>query len=292
MNIPAEILKKLELIRNLPTLPAVVEKLATTMNDPNSDAQQVANIIEDDPAIMTRILKVVNSAFYASSEEVTSVQHAVARMGMTTVSNLAMTTSVFSAFDAQDDEMFNIEDFWRHSISSGIAAGVVYERAREHIPRRYTKEVLRLAGLLHDIGKIVMIQYLHDDFTKALALAKSSGIPLEQAETQVLNTNHCQIGAWLGAKWNLSNELLQVIEFHHEPESGDEKYSALVSLVHIANYICNQQTIGDSGNSAAPAFLQGAWKQLGLSVSDISDVVDLVNEEAAKSEVLMSFVKE
>jgi putative nucleotidyltransferase with HDIG domain len=292
MNIPAEILKKLELIRNLPTLPAVVEKLGTTVSDPNSDAQQVADIIEDDPAIMTRILKVVNSAFYAGSEEVTSVQHAVARMGMTTVSNLAMTTSVFSAFDAQDDEMFNIEDFWRHSISSGIAAGVVYERAREYIPRRYTKEVLRLAGLLHDIGKIVMLQYLHDDFTKALNLAKSSGIPLIDAETQVLNTNHCQIGAWLGAKWNLSNELLQVIEFHHEPESGDEKDSALVALVHIANYICNQQTIGDSGNSAAPAFLQGAWKQLGLSVSDISDVVDLVNEEAAKSEVLMSFVKE
>jgi putative nucleotidyltransferase with HDIG domain len=292
MNIPAEVLKKLELIRNLPTLPAVVEKLGTTMSDPNSDAKQVANIIEDDPAIMTRILKVVNSAFYASSEEVTSVQHAVARMGMTTVSNLAMTTSVFSAFDAQDDEMFNMEDFWRHSISSGIAAGVVYERAREHIPRRYTKEVLRLAGLLHDIGKIVMIQYLHDDFTRALALAESSGIPLVQAETQVLNTNHCQIGAWLGAKWNLSNELLQVIEFHHAPESGDEKYSAIVALVHIANYICNQQTIGDSGDSAAPAFLQGVWKQLGLSVSDISDVVDLVNVEADKSEVLMSFVNE
>ncbi len=156
------IYSRLEKIRNLPTLPAVVNRLGTEVRNSRSDAVRIAAIIEDDPSMMARILKVVNSVFYASAEPITSVQQAVARMGLTAINNVALSTSVFSTFEKDDKAEFNREAFWRHSISTGIAAGVLHDQAGERLSRRYPSDLLHLAGLLHDIGKIVFEQF----FTK------------------------------------------------------------------------------------------------------------------------------
>ncbi len=291
-NTKNEIYKKLETIRDLPTLPTVVQKLGEMIRDPNSGAARIAGLIEDDPAIMTRILRVVNSAFYAGAEKVTSVQHAVARMGMRAVNNIAMSTSVFSAFGPNDSSAMQREEFWRHSICTGIAASVVYDKARQNVKLRYSKDILHLAGLLHDIGKIVLDEYFNDAFTSALDNAKQNRIPLLQAEQQTLGVDHTEIGLWLAKKWQLSDDLVQVISMHHDPDKTTDEYWGITALCHIANYTCNQQKLGDAGDSESPSFSEHIWKQLGLSVADISDLVDQIEEESSKSEILMEFAKE
>lgn len=283
------IFKQLEGIDNLPTLPAVVQELGKAIRDPNSDAKRIGGIIEDDPSIMARILKVVNSAYYGSAEPITSVQAAVARMGMRAVNNIAMSTAVFSAFDNKEKGLFNREEFWRHSISSGLAAVVVYERSQENLGSRFGKDVLHLMGLLHDIGKIIYDQFFHEQFELALRCAAEEKIPLCDAERKVIGADHAEVGAWFGMKWNLSSELLQVIRWHHEPEHTDVEDWEMVAICHTADYICNFEHIGNSGN-VSPSFQQSVWKRLGLGVSDIESVVEDVKEASKDSEILMSFV--
>jgi HD-like signal output (HDOD) protein len=299
-----EMIRKLDQVRNLPTLPVVIDKLRYATRDPDFDAARIAGIIQDDPSMMARILRVVNSVLYRGLEPVNTLPSAVSRMGLNAISNIAMATAIFSLFGKSGEKEFDREEFWRHSISTGIAICVLYDQCESKLAKRYGKDILHLVGLLHDIGKIVLDQFFHDEFVRSAAagkivlnefvrsvnVAKEKSIPLIQAEKEVMGADHVRIGAWLGMRWNLSQEMLQVIRWHHDPDSSDREHRELVMLCHLANYICNIKRIGDGGDTAAPVFQQDVWTKLGLSVRDIPDIVDEVVEESKQSEILMSFV--
>lgn len=284
------IFRELQKIDDLPTLPRVIEELGQVIRDPNSDARRVSRIIEDDPAITARVLKTVNSAFYSGNTRIGSVQEAVARMGMRAVNNVAISTSVFAALGDGSDGPFDREEFWRHSIVCGIGAVVLYERAKPGLNMRCGRDVLHLAGLLHDMGKIVLDRFFHDDFAAALRLSEGEHRSLVDAEEEVIGVNHAEVGSWLGLRWKLTPDLLQVIRWHHETESADaeHRHRELVRLVHTANYICNLEKIA-SGGDAHPAYDNAVWKSLGLTVADIPGVVEEVRAGAAESEVLTAF---
>jgi putative nucleotidyltransferase with HDIG domain len=289
MHTQEEIIGILDQVSTLPTIPLVIQKISEVVRDPSSDARSVARVIEDDPAIMARILKVVNSALYSSDIEIDSVSQAVARMGMVAVNNLALSTTVFSMFSENDDVAFDRQEFWRHSICTGIASCVIQNRAKSALKTRHLPETLRLAGLLHDIGKVVMEQYLFTEFHEAVDAARKRPAPLYQVEQELVGADHAYIGAWLAKKWGLGEELVQVIRWHHDPESASEEHREKVILCHVANYICNQQKLGDGGDLEMPILVQHLWKKLGLSVADISSIMDEILEESRKSEILLAF---
>ncbi len=279
--------KRLERIKDLPTLPLVIDRLSKAVRDPNSDARRIAGIINDDPVIMARVLRVANSAFYGTTEPITSLQLAVSRMGMRALSNIALSTAVISSMGKQTEGAFDWNAFWRHSICCGLAAAVINERAAKPMGRRYGKDVLHLAGLLHDVGKLVMARYFHAEFERAMARAARDRIPLWKAERDEMGADHAQIGAWLGVRWQLPEESLQVMRWHHQPSDADESARPLVFLVHAANYICNQQSLGVSGDMV-PEFESGVWRAMGLGVGDIPEMQDKIVEAAKQSEVFLT----
>lgn len=284
------IFERLDSIEDLPSIPAVIIKLTEAIQDIESSANDVSKIMEEDPAIMTRVLKVVNSAFYSnsfSSNPITNVKHAIVRLGFDTVRNIALTTSIFSIFKEDHAQVFNRKAFWKHSICTGIVANVVYgysDRENQKIPQ----ESVALAGLLHDIGKIVMEQYFYDLFTKVLSFGQEKGLPIYLIEHEALGTSHSEIGAWLAKKWKLNADLVACIEYHHDPMAAPEEYRDMVGLVHIADYICNLKKLGQSGNVKPPEFNQQVWEHLGLDVSMIDKIMEVVDQEEKKSEILLA----
>ncbi len=291
MVISTDIKVKLETIKNLPTLPVVLERARQVMNDPQSDARRLARIIEDDPSMVTRILRIVNSPLYAGREPINSLELAIARLGWNAVNNIALTTSVFLSFGHdKGEEGFDRECFWRHCISTGIVSSVLYEYCQSHIAKAYSKDLFHLVGLVHDIGKIIFDQYFHDDFIRALKIRDEKKCPLKNAEFAVFNVTHSEIGGWLAEKWNLPSEIVAAIMYHHDPMAVDKEYKSLVLLCHSANYICNHQKIGDGGDLLSPELYEDTWKNLGLTVYDIVDIVERAREEASKSEILMALL--
>ncbi len=285
----ATVFDRLDKVKDLPTLPAVLEKLNTELRNPQTGTNRIAAIIEDDPAMMARILKVVNSPVYSSGQPITSLQLAVTRMGLNAVKNVALATSVFTAFTGQTVMTnFNRNEFWRHSICTGVAINVLSVRYKASLKKRYGKDLLHLVGLLHDIGKIIFAHYFADDFTVAIHLAQEQYVPLIEAEEESLGMGHEAVGAWLGRKWNLSPELLAAIKGHHRPETIEPENRELAELCYYANAICNLAKLGNGSDPVVPDIYAGAEKQFKIRPEELPDIIRETRESAGQSEVLMS----
>lgn len=284
----ASIIQRLGSIQNLPTLPRVVYELDRIVRDPNSNSGDVSKLIQDDPSMMSRILKVVNSSFYGFPREIDNIHQAVVLLGMEAVKNLALTTAVFTTFRKRGSDGLNRNEFWRHSVSVGIATRILYEMIEPKLSFREPRESLHLCGLVHDIGKIVFEQFFHNEFTDAINYAAEQNIPLYQGERALIGIDHAEVGAWMARKWNLPAKIEAVAHWHHAPDGAPPEFRPLAHICHIANYICNQEKLGFSG-TLVPAFEQSFFlSEKGVTIEAILDTVSHIRSEAAESEVLLA----
>ncbi len=287
---PHELLKIFESAEDLPTLPEVAIRLQELVDDPHSSAKDVAKLIEQDPAISTKVLKMVNSVFYAPvhGEEITQLSPAIARLGFITVTNIALSTSVFQAFSRSSMPVFDRREFWKHSISVGIVTSILYDYCANSIDQHISRDIAHLSGIVHDMGKILFERYANNEFHQAIKSSKSEDIPVVKEEARHIGMGHDQAGSWLANKWKLGQDIQAAIQWHHNPlECPDEQYKPLCKLVHMADYICHNQSLGDSGNPSAD-YDQHVREELNLTPDKIGEIMDIVEIEAANSEILLS----
>lgn len=289
---PHELLNIFASAEDLPTLPEVAVRLQQVINDPNSSARDVAHIIEEDPAISTKVLKMVNSVFYAPvhGEEITHLGPAIARLGFVTVANIALSTSVFQAFSKSQNTLFDRREFWRHSICVGIIASVLHDFAINEIDQRITRDMVHLAGIVHDMGKILFERYANTEFHQSIESSQIQDLPVIKEEARFIGMGHDEAGAWLGRKWKLSEDVIAVVRWHHDPLScPKEELQSLVKLIHMADYICHNQNMGDSGNPS-PSYDHRVREELKMTPDRIGEIMDQVQQETAKSEILLSLI--
>lgn len=236
-----QVVERIKKVNDLPTLPGIATELLRMVNDPRCSMPQLAAVIERDPALSTKVLKVVNSALYGLRQKIGDLDKALVMLGMREIVNLVSGLLVFRTFSKHRGPSFDRRAFWLHSaacavISRAIATKLGYRFAGEEF----------VGGLIHDIGKVVLDQFLHEDFMSALETAERRKIPLFQAEEEVLGISHPQIGEWLAMTWGLPDNLVEVIAEHHCVELAGGN-PLLVAVVHVANAICKIKGLGFSG---------------------------------------------
>ena len=261
-------------IDDLPTIPRTVLKISELVNDPQSSAKDIARIITDDPVLTARLLKLVNSSFYGFPQRISTVTNAIVLLGFDAIRSLLLTTSVFDLFADRNKQLKqDQEKFWDHSLGCAVGAKVIGNYLRHD-----KIEELFVSGLLHDIGKIVQMQYLPEEFAKVAAAINKSNILMITAEEEVLGYSHAEIGQLLADKWNLPVKLEQVIAHHHKPTAAGS-FVLEASIIHLADILCRALNMGDGGDNKIPPLDKTAWELLKLKTDSFEAIMATLQDE-------------
>ncbi len=244
--------EKVSTLRNLPTLPHILVKLIRACNDDNISLKEISSIIEKDPSLSGKILRLVNSAYYGLPKKVSTIQQAVGFLGTNTTKNTAISASVFRAFErTSGNATFNLKLFWWHSLRCAVTARLLARKMRYQDP-----EEAFLAGLLHDIGRLVLWVNLKDEYAALLREYADRPDLLLAGEIR-LGLNHCEVGAWLLQRWNLQPFASDAVLYHHEPVERIMGAFPLVKIIFAANILSQgPNTLPDGGMETAEKLLR------------------------------------
>ncbi|MHC4662754.1 MAG: HDOD domain-containing protein [Planctomycetota bacterium] len=281
----AKLRKVVEKIRGLPTLPSILEKMKSVVVNPESTAAQFGEVIVDDPAATSRILRIVNSSFYGLPHRISSVSHAVVILGFNAVKSIIMSSTIFEMFaKAGKEAEFDRVEFWKHSIGVGTAAQVLAKRMGVD-----ETEEFFVAGLLHDIGKVILDQFLHSIFVKILQTVKGKNCLFVEAEEKALGVTHAQIGGWLFQKWDLAPHLVAAIRFHHDPKLAG-KNAKFTAVIHFADILARSLLLGTGGDEKIPLGDRDAWRALNVPHNELENVFEEIANEYEKAMIFLDFM--
>lgn len=261
-------------VEDLPTLPRTVLRITEIINNPKSSARDLAGVINDDQVLTARLLRLVNSSFYGFPQRIATVSFAIVLLGFDAIRNLLLTTSIFDLFNGTGRELqVEREKLWDHSLGCAVAAKII----GEHLHFEKVEELF-VCGLLHDLGKIVEMAYLQDDYARVRAQVKANDDSILRAEEETMGCNHAHIGHLLAERWNLPAPVPEVILHHHTPELAGE-FKREAASVHLADIFCRALEIGSGGDQRIPALNPQAWAMLGLKTNDIEALLHQLETE-------------
>ena len=257
---------------NLASLPNIFTEISRVISDPRSSAIHVANVISNDPNLSAKLLKVVNSAFYSFPSKIDTISRAVMIVGSKQLSTLALGTSVVNKFQNIPADLVDMKSFWKHSIACGISARMIasYKNVAN-------TERLFVAGLLHDIGRLLIYKHLPREGREILLQAGRKNGLLRSAEFEILGFDHTQIGGMLLKKWKLPLMLEQAVGNHHQP--FESQYPLESTVVHIADLLINALRIGTSGERLVPPVIPEVWTELGLPIEIFTNIIPLIDRQ-------------
>jgi putative nucleotidyltransferase with HDIG domain len=247
-------------VRSFPPLPSLYLQVMKELSSPDASAERVGEIIARDLAITTKIIQVVNSACFGFARQIASPTEAVVLLGLETIRSLVLSIQAFSQFDQVKPLYFSIDRVWKHSVAVAATAKriALLETADER-----EAETAYTAGLLHDVGKLVLALNLDNQYNGALGLAKKQNLPPCEVEERIFGTTHADAGAYLVAQWGLPPAIVQAIAGHHRPgATGQTQFSALTAL-HVAN-VFEHERAADKDGFVEPLLDMAYLEALGL----------------------------
>jgi len=258
--------KRLRNLQSLPTLPPVVTKLTKLLGDDNTTAIKLAEVIEKDQVLTGKVLKMVNSAFYGFPRRISTVSNAIVLLGFNVIRTLIITASIFEMMQSEDLSL------WEHSLGVAAAAGLLAAKLELQNPEEVTT-----AGLLHDLGKVV-IRAEFPEYQKQIArLVREEKLFTREAEIRVLGLDHGEIGRLLTNQWNLPQRLIEPIAYHHEVEKA-RRFKKETAIVHLADILIRAWGYGSGGDPWVPPLNDKAWKLLRLKEEEINELMPVLDE--------------
>lgn len=232
----------------LPSIPTLYVELMKSLDDPDVCAQDVANIIAKDQAMTAKILQLSNSSFFGLRRRISDPRDAVLYLGLETLRSLALTVKAFAKFSVRPGSRFSIDDLGKHAMLAGTLARKI--AGAEKLSRPEVEDAF-MAGLLHDIGKLVLLSAAPEKFDRAMRLAEVKGISRRDAEQAIFGTTHSEIGTYLLWLWGLPDSVVEAVAYHHRPGACPSQKLGPLTAVHAANALARE----DAGATAAAPIL-------------------------------------
>jgi putative nucleotidyltransferase with HDIG domain len=228
-------------MHDIPTLPTTVIRVTQMIEDPLCSSGDLARIILQDPAMAAKILKLANSAYYGFRQKIASVPQAISLLGFSTLKNTLLSAAVFDLFRLSASG-FDVQGLWKHSVATAAAAKLLAKRVRyPSLEKAYT------AGLLHDLGKVLIARYLPKSLVSVMRMVREEQVAMYDAEAHVIGLAHPAFAGWVMSRWGMPSQLIEAVEFHHQPTRAEFSFD-LAAIVYIADIIAHRAGIGNSGD--------------------------------------------
>lgn len=278
-----------QFIGRMPSLSTTVAKVMQVCNNPNSSANDLNRVISYDPVLTGQMLKLINSAYYGMPNRITSLTRAIIMLGVNTVKNLVLATSVLSGCKGLSSSRYwTINDFWAHCLCVGVLAKLIAIKGR--IPAT-EQEAYFVAGLLHDLGKLPIISCFPDLYGRTLKSSNDENLQLVISETMHLGFNHCEVGTLIAAKWKLGRELQDAISLHHSTQVTSPS-GFLVNSIGLANLLANQLAVGTAGDPVVnPSDLSILLDRIGIAHESLADLKIQMEGEIEKARVFLQLAE-
>jgi len=252
-------------IQGLPVMSAVALEVLDSMAGADTDIKSLARRITQDQAIAARVLRVANSPFYGLQMRVSTIDDAIVVLGFSAVRSLVLAAAIITSLPASRCPGFNQDRFWRHVLGTAVAAQALAK------PLVRPAEPLFIAGLLHDIGRLVMVALYPEHYTAIIDLAHEKDSCLRDAEEALFGYDHAAVGAALAGRWNFPADIVDALAWHHAPERGTP--GGLAAIIHYADAISQALDFEETENSQMPHLHQEAVDGLGLDWQKLSKVL-------------------
>ena len=257
-------------VDGMPAFPKSVQRILELTRDVNCTPKDLVQVIDKDPVVTVKVLRVVNSAYYSLPKQITSVNNAVVYLGFNTIKNLALSIAAIGMLPASNAAGFDGQQYLIHSLSSAAIAKQLALRVDGAEPMDCF-----IAGLLHDFGKVVFAQFMPEEFCQALQISQANKSSLHVALNELIGADHSLVGAMLVEKWRFSADLIDTIRHQHTPEFMD---APMIACVFAANQISKKLDFGYGGNAYIEELPPTIVKRLGGTLGELIDSLgDLSN---------------
>ncbi|MDP2806097.1 MAG: HDOD domain-containing protein [Gallionellaceae bacterium] len=263
-------------VEKMPAFPKSVQRILELSRDINCSPKDLVSVIEKDPVMTMKLLRVLNSAYYSFPKQITSVNQSVVYLGLNTVKNMALSFAALGTLPKNNAAGFDVQQYLLHSLMTAGLARLVCQKFKV---ADADPTDCYLVGLLHDFGKVVFAQFMPAEFRSALELSESESISLHKAELQVIGIDHSVVGAMLVEKWQFPGDISTLIREHHDAEPG------LVGVgvcLYLGNQIAKHLGYGAPGYPAVeeltPALAERFGGQLPEVIESLGDITKLVDE--------------
>jgi len=274
----------------MPSLSTTVVKVLETCNDPQASANTLKQVISLDPVLTGRVLKLINSAYYALGQPITSLTRAIIMLGVNTVKNLALSFAILKNMKGSGTfHAFSIDDFWLHCLGVGVVAKSL-AAIKGLLPGEQEKYFV--AGLLHDLGKLPLNKQFFEEYYQIRESADREQDPFYIWEERLLGIDHSMVGGLIAEKWRLGSSLFESLSHHHDPGGCSQNNLDLVTAISLANLIVIDLDIGNAGDRLCnQTLLSDLTTKVGADFSKLSNFQESVIEEIEKAKIFLEIAR-
>jgi putative nucleotidyltransferase with HDIG domain len=265
---------KVEGINTLPTLPKVLKQILSLIENPRISLGEISKFISNDPVLTAKVLKMVNSPVYGFPGRISSVNQAVVLLGLNVIKGLLLGVTVFELMQKA------MTGLWEHSVGCAVTARLMAIKKGLKEPEEVT-----VCGLLHDLGKVILVLQYPELYEKTMKTARVQGVSVSEVERDYFGTIHSTVGTWMAQKWNFPKMLIDVIQNHHKPSLAKQA-PVETAIVHLSDILVRGRGFGFAGDNQMPPLDVAAWDRIGLSEKEIKELLEEMEDSMEAPEDL------